>query len=169
MTTKIVLTLSCVECLLALIQALMITIYLLLKKEVAKHVYIVIDSTIVTSIILLHLQAIKTSNAVHNESTVSALEKIDKKISKLSIRIMALLCFFVVPSAVIINVTSMLLEMLQNHLNGNEKILLDFILCISLLFVYANSSSNAILFLITNVKANKLFRSLCNNKINNCK
>ena len=147
----------------------MITIYLLLKKEVAKRIYIVIDSTIVTSIILLHLQAIKTSNAVHNESTVSALEKIDKKISKLSIQIMALLCFFVVPSAVIINVTSMLLEMLQKQLNGNEKILLDFILCISLLFVYANSSSNAILFLITNVKANKLFRSLCNNKINNCK
>ena len=82
-----------------------IIIGLLLKKgEVAKRIFIAIDSTIIASIILLQLQTIKTSNAVHNESTVSALERIDKKISKLSIRIMALLCFFVVPSAVIISV-----------------------------------------------------------------
>ena len=166
-TTRVVLTLSCMGCVFALIQALMITIGLLLKKgEVAKRIYIAIDSTIIASIILLQIQTIKTSNSVHNESTISASERIDKKISKLSIRIMALLCFFVLPFAVIFSV---LREMLRKHLNDNQKILLDFISCISLLFVYANSSANAILFSITNVKANKFFRSLCNNKTNNCK
>ena len=165
-TTRVVLTLSCAGCFFALIQAIMITIGLLLKKgEVAKRINIAVDSTIIASIILLQLQTIKTSNAVHNESTVSALERIDKKISKLSIRIMALLCFFVVPSAVIINV---LREMLPKRLNGNEKILLDFISCIFLSFVYANSSANAILFLITNIKAKRFIRSLFNNKTNNC-
>ena len=165
-TTRVVLTLSCIGCFFALIQALMITIGLLLKKgEVAKRIFIAIDSTIIASIILLQLQTIKTSNAVHNESTISVSERIDKKISKLSIRIMVLLCFFVVPFVVIF---SILREMLQKQLNGNQKILLDIISCIFLLFVYANSSANAILFLVTNVKANKFFRNLCNNKTNNC-
>ena len=73
--------------------------------------------------------------------------------------------FFVMLLAFIVNV---LREILQKQLKGNQKTLLDFISCIFLLFVYANSFTNAILFLMTNVKANKFFRSLCNNKINNC-
>ena len=54
--------------------------------------------------------------------------------------------------AVIVNV---LREILQKQLKDNQKTLLDFISCISLLFVYANSSANAILFLMTNVKVKK--------------
>ena len=139
----------------------MITIGLLLNKdEVAKRIYIAIDSSIIALMILLQLQTIKTSKALHHKSTISALERIDKKTLKPNIRIMALLCFFVVFPAVIVNV--------QKQLNGNQKTLLDFILCISLLLVYANSSSNAILFLMTNVKAKKFFGSMGNNKINNC-
>ena len=139
----------------------MITIGLLLNKdEVAKRIYIAIDSSIIALMILLQLQTIKTSKALHHKSTISALERIDKKTLKPNIRIMALLCFFVVLPAVIVNV--------QKQLNGNQKTLLDFILCISLLLVYANSSSNAILFLMTNVKAKKFFGSMGNNKINNC-
>ena len=144
----------------------MITIGLLLNKdEVAKRIYIAIDSSIIALMILLQLQTIKTSKALHHKSTISALERIDKKTLKPNIRIMALLCFFVVLPAVIVNV---LREALQKQLNGNKKTLLDFILCISLLLVYANSSSNAILFLMTNVKAKKFFGSMGNNKINNC-
>ena len=166
-TTRVVLTLSCIGCIFALIQALMIRTDLLLRKvEVAKRIYITIDSTIIALVILFQLQTIKTSKALHNESTISASERIDKKILKLSIRIIALLCFFfVMLLAFIVNV---LREILQKQLKGNQKTLLDFISCIFLLFVYANSFTNAILFLMTNVKANKFFRSLCNNKINNC-
>ena len=90
--TRVVSALSSIGCLFILIQALMITIGMLLTKgEVAKRIYIVIDSTIIVSIILLPLQTIRTSNALDNESTVSVSERISKKISKLSIRIMALL------------------------------------------------------------------------------
>ena len=165
-TTRFALTLSCIGCIFALIQVLMITIGLLLNKdEVAKRIYIAIDSTIIALMILLQLQTIKTSKALHHKSVISALETIDKKILKLSIRIMALLCFFIVLPAVIVHV---LREALQKQLNGNQKTLLDFISCISLLSVYANSSANANLFLMVNVKVKKFFRSMGNNKINNC-
>ena len=50
---------------------------------------------------------------------------------------------FVVPFAVIFSV---LREMLRKHLNDSQKSLMEFILCVSLLFVYANSSANAICF-----------------------
>ena len=59
--------------------------------------------------------------------------------------------------AVIVNV---LREILQKQLKDNQKTLLDFISCISLLFVYAKSSANVILFLMTNVKAKNFFSKL---------
>ena len=93
-TTRVVLTLSCIGCIFALIQALVITTgFLLRKEEIAKRIYIAIDSTIIALVILLQLQTIKTSKALHNESTISASERIDKKILKLSIRVMTFLCF----------------------------------------------------------------------------
>ena len=93
-TTWVVLTLSSIGCIFVLIQALVMTTGLLLRKEeVSKRIYIAIDSTIIALVILLQLQTIKTSKALHNESTISASERIDKKILKLSIRIMTFLCF----------------------------------------------------------------------------
>ena len=93
-TTRVVLTLSCIGYIFALIQALVITTGLLLRKEeVAKRIYIAIDSTIIALVILLQLQTMKTSKALHNESIISTSERIDKKILKLSIRIMTFLCF----------------------------------------------------------------------------
>ena len=65
--------------------------------------------------------------------------------------------FFVMLPAVIVNV---LREILQKQLKDNQKTLLNFISCISLLFVYANSSANAIFFLMTNVKVKKFFSKL---------
>ena len=119
-TTRVVLTLSCIGWIFALIQALMIRTDLLLRKvEVAKRIYIIIDSTLIALVILFQLQTIKTSKALHNESTISASERIDKKILKLSIRIIALLCFFfVMLLAFIVNV---LREILQKQLKGNQK------------------------------------------------
>ena len=93
-TTRVVLTLSCIGYIFALIQALVITTGLLLRKEeVAKRIYIAIDSTIIALVILLQLQTMKTSKALHNESIISTSERIDKKILKLSIRVMTFLCF----------------------------------------------------------------------------
>ena len=53
-TKKVILTLSCIGFLLALIQAPMITIGVLLKKgEVTGPIYIAVDITMIVSIILL--------------------------------------------------------------------------------------------------------------------
>ena len=79
-TTRVILTLSCIGFLLALIQALMITTGVLLKKgEVTGPIYIAVDITIIVSIILLQLRTIRTSNVVDNKSTVSVSEIISKK------------------------------------------------------------------------------------------
>ena len=136
-TTRVVLTLLFIGCLLALCQAFMITISLLKKRNMkfAALAYVGIDSIIIGAIIFLQFQTIRASNAVRNESTVTASNRIDKKITKLSLRIMLILCFFVVPCAIIFSC----LRAIKSQLNGKEKSSLDFIWSFSTLFIYANS------------------------------
>ena len=45
----------------------------------------------------LQINTIRTSNALHNKSTASTSERINKKITKLSLRIMLLYSFFASP------------------------------------------------------------------------
>ena len=157
-TTRVVLVLFYVECILALFQALIMTIDLSLnKKQVIAPVYISMDSIVLATIILLQLQTIRTSNALYNESTVSTLDRVDKKITKLSMRIMLLLCFFLLPYTALFNV---LRSTIKYQLNDNERSVLDFVTSLSILFTYANSFANGFLFLMTNVKAKRFFREL---------
>ena len=157
-TTRVVLVLFYVECILALFQALIMTIDLSLNKEqVIAPVHVSMDSIVLATIILLQLQTIRTSNALYNESTVSTLDRIDKKITKLSMRIMLLLCFFLLPYTALFNV---LRSTIKYQLNDNERSVLDFVTSLSILFAYANSFANGFLFLMTNVKAKRFFREL---------
>ena len=157
-TTRVVLVLFYVECILALFQALIMTIDSSLNKEqVIAPVYISMDSIVLATIILLQLQTIRTSNALYNESTISTLDRIDKKITKLSMRIMLLLCFFLLPYTPLFNV---LRSTIKYQLNDNERSVLDFVTSLSILFAYANSFANGVLFLMTNVKAKRFFREL---------
>ena len=158
-TTRVVLALLFIGCLLAFCQTLMITISLLLQKRKAELLalaYVGIDSIIIGAVIFLQFQTIRASNAVRSESTVNASNRVDKKITKLSMRIMLILCFFVVPYAIIFSC----LRTIKSQLNGKTKSSLDFILSFSTLFIYANSFANGILFLITNVKAKRFFQEL---------
>ena len=111
-------------------------------------IYIAVDGIILATIIILQIKTISTSNALHDESIVTASEKISKRVAKLSMRIMLLLCFFIIPHIVM----PVLGEMIQDQLNVDDKSILEFISFISLVLVYVNPSANAILFLMTNVK-----------------
>ena len=157
-TTRVVLVLFFIQCVLAFFQAFAMSIDLSLKKEqVIAPVYISMDSVVLATMILLQLQTIRTSNALYNESTVNTLERTDKKITKLSMRIMLMLCFFLLPYTTLFSV---LRSTIKDQLNGNESSVLDFVTSFSVLFVYANSFANGVLFLMTNVKARRFFRQL---------
>ena len=53
-----------------------------------------IDGIMIGAVAFLQINTIRRSNALHNESKVSSSERIHKKITKLSMRIMLLYSFF---------------------------------------------------------------------------
>ena len=150
------LTLIFVGVFLSFFQAAMIAISVLLGKEsISMPIYIATDVIIFSAIIFLQILTICSSNALHNESRVVASSSTSKKITKFSVRIMLLLCFFVTPHQIIYVVR----DIVQDQLNDSGKSVVEFIAVISATLFYANSSANAILFLTTNVKANKFLQN----------
>ena len=80
---------------LASLQALMITLSSTLEEsKIVLPFYITIDGIMIATVASLQINTIRTSNSLHNESTVSTSEIINKKITKLSMRIMLLYGFF---------------------------------------------------------------------------
>ena len=157
-TTKIVFTLIFIGFSLALFQAVVVTMAFILRKpRIGTLTYIAMDCMIIGIILWLQIQTIRTSNAIHSESTVSTLEKINRKISKLSMRIMILLFLFYAPCFIVLVIVR---YFIIHRVNGNEKLKLEFFSCLSMVFAFGNCSANAILFLMTNVKAKRLLRNL---------
>ena len=157
-TTKVALTLICTGYILAFFQAAMITGGLVLKRQqYVTPVYVAMDGIVIGTIVFLQIQTIRVSNAVYNGSTVVSSQRTNKKITKLSTRIMLLLCFFFAPHTLILNILRN--SKMKDQLNLNEKSTLEFIACISLIFVFVNSFANAVLFLTTNMKARRIFRN----------
>ena len=155
-TTRVVLTLMCVGGFLSFFQTAMIVISVLLGKEsISMPIYIATDVKIFSAIIFLQILTICSSNALHNESRVVASSSTNKKVTKFSMRIMLLLCFFVTPHQIIYVVR----DIVQDKLNDSGKSVVEFIAVISATLFYANSSANAILFLTTNVKAKKFLQN----------
>ena len=155
-TTKKVLKLTLILFGLALFQAVIIAAGLLLGKEqFVMPFYITVDAIVIGTIILLQILTIQTSNAVHKESTIVTSERINKKITKLSIRIMLLLCFFITPHLIIYTAR----EVIPYQLIYFRKSTVEFVSMISLVWAYMNSFCNAVLFLMTNVKAKRFLRN----------
>ena len=153
---KVVLTSISTAFFLALFQAIMTEIGLLLMQEqLVTPIFIAVDVIIIIMLVFLQIQTIRTSNAVLNESTTSASKVINNKITKLSKRIMLLLCFFVGPQAIIIHISH---SNITSQFSHDQKGIFEFVTCISLILIYANSFANALLFLMTNVKAKRFFR-----------
>ena len=158
-TKKVVFMLIFTAYFLALFQAVTVTIgYLVGDLSITSLIYITMDSIVLVIIIFLQVQTICTSNAIHNESSITASERINKKITNLSLRIMFLFfCFFFTPLFVVV---TLLRHCLTPKLNGKEGLMFEFFSIFAVIFSYGNCSANATLFLMTNVKAKRFLRDL---------
>ena len=122
--TKIVSILLCSGSFLAFFQAVMITVGLVLELErFVVPVYVAMDVAVLGMIIILQIKTIRTSRDVHNMSAVASSERINKKVTKLSMRIILLLSFFFTPNAIIVNIIR---NVIKHQLNRNEQTVLEF-------------------------------------------
>ena len=88
--------------LLASLEALLVTVSSALeKRKTVLSFYITIDGSIIGTVAFLQINTIRKTNALHNESTVSTSKRINKKITKLSMRIMLLYSFFSSPHVIV--------------------------------------------------------------------
>ena len=146
----------CIMFFLSLLQSVMVTTGLIIGREdTVMPFYVFVDSIVIGTITLLQLKTIQKSHSRLNQSIVVASCRIDKKISKLSIQIMVALCILVTSHLILYIV----LEIIQERLNKYAKSIVEFSSFMSLMLIYANSFVNAVLFLITNVKARRLARN----------
>ena len=155
-TTRVVLGLASLDIFLSLLQAILALIGLMLGKEnVFIPSYFAIDGVIVSGITFLQFLTIRTSSAVCDESRTVASENTKKKITKFSMQILLLFCCFNAPHLIIY----VLREIIENKLNNHKRFFVEFFSTLSVIFVYANSFANAVLFLLTNVKAKRFLRN----------
>ena len=114
------------------------------------------NGTIFGSAVFLQILTIRRSNVIHNEPTIAASATANKKITKFSTRIMLILCSFIIPHQVILGLWSSIWD----ELNDYGKSVIQFIVAVSVIMLFSNSASNAILYLTTNIKDRRLLRSL---------
>ena len=143
---------------LALFQAVIITIgFLLWKWEIVTPIHLSVDIIIIGITILLQIKTIRISNAIFNKTKMVNSERINKKITKLSIRIILLLCFFTLPYFIVYNIIR---PRIIHQSNDNEILIFKFISLIAIIFSFGNCSANAVLFLVTNTKARRFMRDI---------
>lgn len=153
---KVVLTLISVAFFLSFFIAVLTEISLILGLEqYVLPIYVAVDGIIVIMIVLFQIKTIRVSNTVLSESTISATERTNKKITKLSKRIMLLLCFFVTPQSITIYISN---SNITDQFSYHQKSILEFVTCIGMIFIYVNGFANAVLFLMTNVKAKRFLQ-----------
>ena len=96
--TKTVFALISIATFNSLLQAIMSIIGLLVEIQyIISTIYYLIDGSFLVAVIVLQLLTIRTSNAVHKDSTIDAANKTNKVITILCMRIMISLCFFFAP------------------------------------------------------------------------
>lgn len=157
-TTRIVLILTLIGFGLALFQAVIVTIgFLLWKWEIVAPIHLSVDIIIIGITILLQIKTICISNAIFNKTKMVNSEMINKKITKLSIRIILLLCFFTLPYFIVYNIIR---PRIIHQSNDNEILIFKFISLITIIFSFGNCSANAVLFLVTNTKARRFMRDI---------
>ena len=156
-STKVVISLITITTIFAFFQAVMKTIGLLSNQKLTTEaIYIATDSIILGMIIFLQVLTVRRSNVIHNESQITTTERIDKKITKLSLRIMFLLFLFLTPGPVL----HILRSTIENVVTKFQKSMLEFISVIGMILVFGNSFANAVLFLTTNMKAKRFFKNI---------
>ena len=155
LTTRFILTLVSIACLAALVNAVGLTIGFLLKlDQIFTRVNFFISAIILSTVTFLQVLVIRTSNTVHMESKIDLAHAANKIITKLSMRIMLLVLFCHAPLLIVHLISSKF----QAQINKKGKSILEFIACLSIIIIYANSLINAILFLTMNVKAKRFLR-----------
>ena len=157
-TKRIVLSLLCAALFFALFQVLLVEIALKFRKEkFAVPINAAIDSVLIEIVVFLQVKTIRTSNTVTDNSSLVHAQRINKVITKLSMRIMLLLCMFLTPYTIL---TSLLRASIKDQLNGNDRSILEFVYCMNIIHLFGNSFANAVLFLMTIVKAKRFLREL---------
>ena len=157
-TTRTVLILIFIGFGLTLFQAVIITIgFLLWKWEIVTPIHLSVDIIVIGITILLQIKTIRTSNAIFHKTEMVNSEMINKRITKLSIRIILLLCFFNLPYFIVYNIIR---PSILHQSNDNEKLIFKFTLLITIIFSFGNCSANAVLFLVTNTKARRFLRDI---------
>ena len=131
---------------------------LLMKENIFVSVALALAVIVVTSVTLLQVLVIRTSNAVSNGSIIDNSQVVNKKINKLSMSIMLALLFFTTPFLFI----SSMKDFIQDLSSKNLKSGYEFTFGISVVFMYTYSLVNAILFLSMNGKAKRFSRDLKN-------
>lgn len=150
-----ILTLVSIACLAALVNAVGLTIGFLLKlDQIFTRVNFFIGAIILSTVTFLQVLVTRTSNTVHMESKIDLAHAANKIITKLSMRIMLLVLFCHAPLLIVHFIRSKF----QAQFNKKGKSILEFIACLSIIIIYANSLINAILFLTMNVKAKRFLR-----------
>ena len=157
-TTRTVVILIFIGFGLTLFQAVIITIgFLLWKWEIVTPIHLSVDIIVIGITIFLQIKTIRTSNAIFNKTEMVNSEMINKKITKLSIRIILLLCFFNLPYFIVYNIIR---PIIWHQSNDNEKLIFKFTSLITTIFSFGNCSANAVLFLVTNIKARRFLRDI---------
>ena len=155
LTTRFMAIAVSIACSAALINAVMNVIGALLRiEQIYTRINFVIGAIIISIVAFLQLLVMRASNLVHMQSNIDAAQATNRKITKLSMRIMLLVLFFHAPLIIVNSIRNKF----QDQLNKNGKSILEFIACVSLIITYTNSLVNAILFLIMNVKAKRFLR-----------
>ena len=155
-TTKAVLGFVSLDIFLSLLQAILTLIGLLSGKEnIVIPSYLAIDGVIISGITFLQILTIRTSSTICDESRTVASENTKRKITKFSMQILLLFYCFNAPHLVFY----VLREFIEKELNSYQKSLVEFFSVISSIFIYTISFANAVLFLLTNVKAKRFLRN----------
>ena len=140
---------------LALIQATVITVGLLINKEqTVRSVGMAIDGSVVLFVLLLQVATIKIIRRINSQirpDSSQILQEANKKITKLCSRIMVLLVLFITPFLIV----SFIRNRIRHQLRTEQKSVLEFIFRLSMLFAYMNSLANALLFLTTNIRGKR--------------
>ena len=133
--TKVALILIIIMFFLASLKALIIILSSALeKRKIVLSFYIAIDGIIVGTVAFLQIITIRRSNALQNESKVSTSKGINKKITKLSMRIILFYSFFTSPHVIVYFVR----YRIKNRLSGYERFVLEFILLFSVILGFMN-------------------------------
>ena len=137
---------------LALLNTVLILIDILNQTGLLQIFVVLCD---ISLIILVAVLQIKTMSSMRTLLVLTE-SSLDRKIRKLATKILIAITLLLPPSIV----CAIVKGNIEAILTDEEKGILQFIFGITINLIYVNSSTNAVLFLTSNVKSKKYLRSL---------